>query len=85
MAYDVEPAKEISGGPWYSDQEFDHEFVEALRNFIVSVVNSVGMADLATISDRIRASGIANVTLTADEVELIVNTLVYDNRLEEVL
>ena len=28
MLFDVEPAKEITGGPWYTDQEFDHEFVE---------------------------------------------------------
>jgi RNA polymerase Rpc34 subunit len=35
------------GGPWYTEQEFDHEFVEELCNFIVQFVNSKGMIDLA--------------------------------------
>eukprot|EP01040_Poterioochromonas_malhamensis_P021641 gene21641-26154_t len=26
MVFDMVPAKEITGGPWYSDQEFDHDF-----------------------------------------------------------
>lgn len=36
MLYDVTPAKEITGGPWYSDQKFDHEFVNELENYIVN-------------------------------------------------
>ena len=35
------------GGPWYTEQEFDHEFVEELCNFIVQFVNSKGMIDLS--------------------------------------
>jgi DNA-directed RNA polymerase III subunit RPC6 len=105
MIYDMVPAKEITGGPWYSDQEFDHEFVQELGNFIVQVVKTLGMADLATINDKVRISGISKVSfvfntklfqidfdtvfvqieLSAEELELVVNTLVYDFRLEEVL
>ena len=36
-----------TGGPWYTEQEFDDEFVEELCNFIVQFVNSKGMIDLA--------------------------------------
>ncbi len=61
MLYDMVPAKEITGGPWYSDQEFDHEFVQELGNFIVQVVKNVGMADLAIIADKVRISGISKV------------------------
>ncbi len=61
MLYDVIPAKEITGGPWYSDQEFDHEFVGELGNFIVQVVKNIGMADLNTILEKVRISGISKV------------------------
>jgi len=61
MAYDIMPAKEITGGPWYSDQEFDHEFVSALSNFIVQFVRSAGMADLNAITEKVRISGISKV------------------------
>eukprot|EP01031_Cornospumella_fuschlensis_P026414 gene26414-31917_t len=84
MAYDVVPAKEITGGPWYSEQEFDHEFVGALSDFVVQIVRSVGLADIHTITERVRVSGISRVELSAEEMEMVVNTLVYDGRLEEI-
>ncbi|CAN0542738.1 unnamed protein product, partial [Scytosiphon promiscuus] len=32
------PAKEITGGPWYTDQEFDYEFVKHLSTYVLSYV-----------------------------------------------
>ena len=61
MLYDTVPAKEITGGPWYSDQEFDHEFVTELGSYIVSIVKGLGMCDLAMIADKVRISGISKV------------------------
>mmetsp|Transcript_3882 Transcript_3882/g.5337 ORF Transcript_3882/g.5337 Transcript_3882/m.5337 type:complete len:307 (+) Transcript_3882:18-938(+) len=84
MIYEATPAKEITGGPWYSEHEFDHEFVAALSNFIVQTVKSQKMMDLTSISDKVRISGISTVELSPQEIELIVNTLVYDGRLETV-
>ncbi len=63
MLYDVMPAKEITGGPWYSDQEFDHEFVNELGSFVVQMVKGQGMLDLGGISEKIRISGISKVVL----------------------
>lgn len=84
MLYDMVPAKEITGGPWYTDQEFDHEFVEELSSFIVSFIKSQGMADVSVINERVRISGISKVELSIEELELVLQTLVYDGRLEEV-
>lgn len=61
VLYDVVPAKSVTGGPWYSDQEFDYEFVAALSDFIVNAVNAAGMMDQAAIADKIRTSGVSNV------------------------
>jgi DNA-directed RNA polymerase III subunit RPC6 len=38
MLFDTTPAKEITGGPWYTDQEFDHAFVEELCKAVVNFV-----------------------------------------------
>lgn len=62
VLFDVVPAKSVTGGPWYSDQEFDHEFVATLSDFIVNNVYSAGMMDLETIANKIRTSGISNVS-----------------------
>lgn len=84
MLYNLEPAKEVSGGPWYTDQEFDYEFLELLAKEIVSFVSVQGNADAACIAERIRSSGIANVELSTEDLESVIQTLVYDGQLEEV-
>merc|ERR1712238_318752 len=38
MLYDLAPSKEITGGPRYTELEFDHEFINELRNFILMCV-----------------------------------------------
>ena len=42
------------------------------------------MCDLNHISEKIRTSGISRVELSQEEVEMVVSTLVYDGRLEQV-
>ena len=54
MLNEVTPAKEVTGGPWYSDdQEFDYAFVSALGDFIVQLISQHGMLDLAAISEKV--------------------------------
>ncbi len=31
MLYDVKPDESLTGGAWYSDQEFESEFIEVLN------------------------------------------------------
>ena len=70
VLFDVEPAKEITGGPWYSDQEFDHEFVAALGEYIYRVVEAQSMVDLDTIAKEIKRSGICKVLLSSAIISL---------------
>jgi hypothetical protein len=42
------------------------------------------MIDLPGINARVRISGISKVELSVEELELVLQTLVYDARLEEV-
>mmetsp|Transcript_12258 Transcript_12258/g.18570 ORF Transcript_12258/g.18570 Transcript_12258/m.18570 type:complete len:293 (+) Transcript_12258:48-926(+) len=84
MLYDTVPAKDITGGPWYTDQEFDHEFVDELARFIVQFVSSEGMASVSDISAKVRISGISKIELSGDEIDLVLQTLVFDGKLEEV-
>jgi DNA-directed RNA polymerase III subunit RPC6 len=84
MVFDMVPAKEITGGPWYSDQEFDHDFVNALGEIIVNIVQKGNIVSLQDIAHKVRISGVSKVDLSLEELELVVNTLIYDYRLEEV-
>lgn len=84
MIFDMVPAKEITGGPWYSDQEFDHDFVNALGEIIVNIVQKGNIVTLQDIAHKVRMSGVSKVDLSLEELELVVDTLIYDYRLEEV-
>ncbi|KAF1332468.1 DNA-directed RNA polymerase iii subunit, partial [Globisporangium splendens] len=67
MLFDLVPSTEITGGPWYNEQEFDH-----------------GTSTLNAITDKVHASGISKVALGPEEIRSIIQTLMYDGRVEEV-
>jgi DNA-directed RNA polymerase III subunit RPC6 len=87
MLYELEPSKEITGGVWYSDQEFDHSFISELRDFLVQCLrrlNGGKGCTISEISDKIQQSNVSRVALTNDDVGQLMRTLVYDYLVEEV-
>lgn len=44
MLYDLTPSTAITGGPWYTDNEFDHEFVNEIANLAFQEVRNGGGA-----------------------------------------
>ena len=82
MLFDVIPSKEITGGPWYTEQEFDHEFVEELCNYIVQYIRSERISSPASIHRKVQSSGISRVELSVEELDTVIQTLMYDGRIE---
>jgi DNA-directed RNA polymerase III subunit RPC6 len=68
MLFHLTPAKEITGGPWYTEQEFDFEFVEELSKVVFQYIKSQNSASLGQIAKMVRLSGISKVELAEDEV-----------------
>ncbi|CAM9696781.1 unnamed protein product [Chrysoparadoxa australica] len=85
MLYNIAPSKEITGGPWYTEQEFDHEFVQQLSSSVKKLIKQQRIASLDSIDEKIKQSGISKVPLTREELGLIVNSLVLDGQIEEVM
>lgn len=99
MLFEIEPSLEITGGPWFSENELDSEFIEGLamacHKFIVSrsipsITNVDCMfppsyanyATLEQIHTFVKVSGITTVDISISDMEFIVNTLVYDGKVE---
>ena len=61
MLFELEPAKEVSGGPWYTDQEFDHEYLDLLSREIIQCVRALMFADINSIAEKIRLGGVSKV------------------------
>ncbi|KAG9413827.1 DNA-directed RNA polymerase III subunit RPC6 [Aphanomyces cochlioides] len=84
MKFDLDPSRDITGGPWYNEQEFDHGFIDALRDFVCGFIKAKGVVTLKQITDQVHESGITRVSLGPDEMMSILNTLIYEERVEEV-
>ncbi|EWM26922.1 RNA polymerase Rpc34 [Nannochloropsis gaditana] len=70
LLYDLEPAKEITGGPWYTEHEFDHEFIEELSRAIYHFIKQQRKPpSLGIIADYVRNSGVSKVKSEIKNVE----------------
>ena len=86
MLYDLQPAKELTGGPWYSDLEFDHEFVSELRTFVmlcVKKMNGGKGVSLKEIANKMKEANVSRVQLNLAEVQQLVQTLAFDYMIEQ--
>ncbi|CAG9462372.1 unnamed protein product [Pedinophyceae sp. YPF-701] len=84
MLYELLPAKELTGGAWYTEQELDSEFIEVLRQASLKLVTKRGEVTLGQVSAFIKESNLSTIDLREAEVLDILNTHIYDGALEEV-
>lgn len=92
MLYDLEPAKELTGGPWYTEhQELDHDFVEGIRRKVLDElrVTPRTCSDLVAIVNRVHGTPLAwsvtDTPLRHEDISSILNTLLYDGMVERIL
>lgn len=83
MLYDIEPAKELTGGPWYTDQDFDHEFIDELRNYCFGLISTTDSQSVSEITARLVEDNISKVKLTEQDVQQLVRTLELDGKVEK--
>ncbi|CAD5111375.1 DgyrCDS691 [Dimorphilus gyrociliatus] len=99
MLYDVEPDRSLTGGAWYSNQDFESEFVDILNQqcfkFLQQKLAQSREGDLEPTAKRnasyassteiwkfICELGISKVKLEVEDIETIMNTLIYDGKVE---
>ncbi|ESO85370.1 hypothetical protein LOTGIDRAFT_183760 [Lottia gigantea] len=99
MLYNLEPDRSVTGGAWYSDQDFESEFVEVLNQQCLkylqqrAITASEGKTDPVAQKNGSYASsqeiwkfisqlGISKVQLAVEDIETILDTLIYDGKVE---
>ncbi|GIY09556.1 DNA-directed RNA polymerase III subunit RPC6 [Caerostris darwini] len=99
MLYNIEPDRSVTGGTWYSDQEFESEFVDVLNQQCYRYLQlekviadkltdpvsrrNASFKSSKTICDYINNLKISKVQLSVQDIEAILNTLVYDGKVEK--
>ena len=86
MLFNLTPAKELTGGPWYTELEFDHEFINEMRKFLLTCVrrlnNGQGVT-LTEIKEKLVQANVSKVQLSVDDVQQLMQTLAYDHLIED--
>jgi len=86
MAYDVDPSLEVTGGPWYSEtQELDQEFIDVLYAAILKYLSQRSFSTVQDVATFVQQSGMSRETLRPDDIETLLNTLIYDAKVEAVV
>ncbi|KAL3142603.1 hypothetical protein ABBQ38_002920 [Trebouxia sp. C0009 RCD-2024] len=84
MLFDLEPAREITGGAWYTDQDYDSEFIEVLQTQCFNFIKQAGEASLEEVSAFIHDKGISKIQLRDEDVMMILETLEFDGRVDRI-
>ncbi|XP_033735588.1 DNA-directed RNA polymerase III subunit RPC6-like isoform X2 [Pecten maximus] len=99
MLYNLEPDRTVTGGAWYSDQDFESEFVEVLNQQCFKYLEqkaslarenqvdpiaqrNAAFTSLSDVWKYISELGISKVQLSVDDIETIMDTLIYDGKVE---
>ncbi|KAK0087247.1 hypothetical protein PV325_001403 [Microctonus aethiopoides] len=97
MLYNLEPARSVTGGAWYQDQDFEAEFVDILNQqchrFLEEKREAASKFDDGPSPSRIMTYassqevlkfisdlGISKVKLSVEDLEMILDTLVLDDK-----
>ena len=85
MLFGLEPSREITGGAWYTEHEFDAEYIQCLQETCLQFVsNATAPRRLADVSQFLARRRVSRVELAEEDVLSVLRTLVYDGRIDEV-
>lgn len=100
MLYGIEPDKSVTGGAWYSGTEFDQVFVTVLyeqcyqfvkrrlvladdkRDFVEA--RNQSLVSSSEVKEYIDDLKISNVQLTLQDIEVVLETVVFDGLIEKI-
>ena len=100
MIYGLEPDPSVTGGAWYTEQDFESEFVEVLNQQCYRYLydkleksresregpltaRNMSLATSKELLKFISDLGISKIQLKQEDIESILNTLVFDGKVEK--
>ena len=82
MLFELEASREITGGAWYTGHEYDSEFIAVLRQECHKYIRREKRCTVDMMYEFVRSTKLSRVELSVEEVLQIVNTLVYDGKVD---
>ena len=87
ILFELEPSISVRGNIFYNKGEFDQKFVDAIYEKIYSYIEGQ-MEKQSTVSKNeiaifLRSTEFASADLRDEDIQSIINTLIYDDKIEE--
>ena len=82
MKYDVQPHKDVVGGALSSGADLDDEFVSTLRQACLQLIHKHDTASVSDIEEFVSSVRISKVRLETEDIQQVVNSLLYDCTIE---
>ena len=82
---ELDPSEDITGGIWYRNNEFDKDLIDALYNKTYNYIASQEVVSKKEISVFLRSSGMMSSDIKDENIQSIVNIMIYDDKIEEIL
>lgn len=82
MLAHLEPSREVTGGPWFTDNVLDSEFIHVLSQSVLRCIDQKGFATVEQVHAYILDMKISTVELSITEIQQIIDILVYDGKVE---
>lgn len=80
----AEPSEEITGGIWYTNNEFNKELINALYSATLDYIQAQGTANKNQLIVALKSLNIVNKDLTEANVQTIINLLIFDDKIQEI-
>jgi DNA-directed RNA polymerase III subunit RPC6 len=100
MLAHLEPSADITGGPWFSENELDTEFIEEMCKICYRYVlsksapsipgqivpaNRASYPDLEQIFRFVKDSRVTLAELTREDVSMLLDRLAFDGKVEKII
>ncbi|KAJ3506232.1 hypothetical protein NLJ89_g6984 [Agrocybe chaxingu] len=104
MLEGLEPSIALTGGPWYTDNELDTEFIQNLTDACYKLISDISFPKrrnsaegvlypishapqyptAENIRESLRKARLTETELTAEHVEMLLNVLILDGKIEKI-
>jgi len=87
MRAGLEPAREVTGGAWYTGSEFDAAFAAGLQSAVGRIVARAGAggASVRAVAGEVAKLGLARVALREEDIATVLDALSHDGAIERVV
>jgi len=82
IGFDIEPSQQITGGIWCTNQEFDKNLVDVIKEKCLEYISRTKIVSRKDFMIYVGSTKILNVDLKEEDIQKIINLLIFDDKIE---